>query len=96
MSKILDLTVIDRNHVRSVEKAIIISKRIQEKKEEELAVAKSSSVCFVSASLNKGQFSPFDPDASKITEYPQMDSISAERFTGNYRQDSVLMIMSTR
>ena len=48
----IDLSMFSRSHVRSVEKATTNSKRIQERKKEEPAVAKPRSVCLTSTSLN--------------------------------------------
>ena len=59
------------------------------KKEEEPAVAKQRSVCLLSASLNKGQFSSFAPDVSKVPGNPPMDSGSVDGAAGNCRQNSV-------
>ena len=87
---IMNLSMFSRSHVRSVEKATTMSKRIQErKKEEEPSEAKPRSVCLVSASLNKGQYSSFGPGVSNIPENPQMDSGSVEGAAGNCRQNSV-------
>ena len=86
----MDLSVFSRFHVRSVERATTLSKRIQEgKKEEEPAVAKPRSVCLISTSLNRGQSSSFGPDVSNILENPQLDSVSVNGAAGNCRRDIV-------
>ena len=59
------------------------------KKEGERTVAKTRSVCLISASLNKGQSSHFGAGVSNVWENPQMDSVSAEGAAGNCRRNSV-------
>ena len=79
-----------RSHFRTVEKATTVSKRIQERKnDEETAVAKPRSVCLISTSLNKGQSSSSGPGVSNISGNPQMDSGSGEGAAGNCKRDIV-------
>ena len=66
-----------------------MSKRIQEKKEEEHAAAKLMSSRSISTSLNKKWPSSFGPDVSNILGGPQLDPPSVERVVGNCRQHSV-------
>ena len=78
------------SHVfRSVEKATTMSKRIQEGKEEEPAVAKPRFVCLITSSLNKAQSSSFGPDVSNIPGNPQLDSGSVNGAAGNCERDIV-------
>ena len=63
-----------RNHFRSVDKATTVSKRTQERKnDEETAVAKPRSGCLISTSLNKGQSSSSGPGVSNISGNPHID-----------------------
>ena len=57
----MNLSLFSRSHFRSV---TTMSKIIQERKKEELPVAKPRSVCLISASLNREQSSSFGPDVS--------------------------------
>ena len=67
-----------------------MSMRIQDRKmEEELAVAKPRSVCWISTYLNRGQFSSFGSDVSNVTRDPQLDSGSVKGAAGNSRRDTV-------
>ena len=65
---IMNLPVFSRINFRSVEKATTMSKRIQERKEEAPAEAKPRSVCFISTSWNKVQYSAF---CSVCFQYPR-------------------------
>ena len=82
-------SLFSRSHFRSVEKATTMSKRIQERKEEEPAVAKPRSLCLFSTSLNKGQSSSFGPDVSNIPVNEQLDSGSVKGAAGNCVRDHV-------
>ena len=64
-----------------------MTKRIQERKKEEPAVAKPRSVCLISTSFNRGQSSSFGPDVSTIPENPQLDAGSVKGASGNCRRD---------
>ena len=67
-----------------------MSKIIQEtKKEEEPAVAEPKSVCLISTSLNKRQFSSFGPGVSSISGNPQLGSGSVNAAGGNFERDIV-------
>ena len=63
----MNLSMISRNHFRSVKKATTTSNRIQGRKMEgELAVDKRGSVCLILTRLNRGQSSSFGPGVSSI------------------------------
>ena len=77
-----------RSHFRLVEKAIVTSKRIQERKTEgEPVVSKPRSVCWISRNLNREQTSSFGPNASDVLGNPQVDSGSVQRSCGKLQQD---------
>ena len=86
----MNLFYVSRSHVRSVEKATTMSKRIETGRwKNEPAVAKPRSVCLISLSSNCEQFSSFGPDVSNIPENPQLDSGSVKEATGNCERDIV-------
>ena len=77
---IMNFSMFSRSHFRSVEKATVMSKRIQERKTEgEPAVAKPKSVCLSSRNQNKGQTSSSGADAATVLVNPQLGSGSVQR-----------------
>ena len=87
---VMTLSMFSRSRVRSVEKATVTSKRIQErKKEEEPAVAKLRSVCLIPTRLNRGPSSSFGPDVSCIPVDPQLGWASVKGAAGNCERDFV-------